>query len=115
MAKEAFEQRLREFFEHYDEKKLKIVPKIANKLHRHEELIMNHLHKKYETGKARNVSEEELREEDRQRREKESGVAEQEPQDEHEADEDPSEDPEDEEARVEDEEESDEEEEDKKD
>ncbi len=76
MAKEEFEQRLQEFFEQYDEKKLRIVPKIAKKLHRHEELIMNHLHKKYETGKARNVSEEELREEDRVRRERESGVSE---------------------------------------
>ncbi len=76
MAKEEFEQRLREFFEQYDEKKLKVVPKIARKLHRHEELLMNHLHKKYNTGKARNVSEEELREEDRKRREKESGVSE---------------------------------------
>ncbi len=76
MAKEAFEQRLQEFFETYDERKLNLVPKIAKKLHRHEELIMNHLHKKYQTGKARNVSEEELREEDRIRREKESGVSE---------------------------------------
>lgn len=76
MAKEAFEQRLREFFETYDEKKLKIVPKIAKKLHRHEELIMNHLHKKYQTGQARDMTEEELREEDRQRREKENGGSE---------------------------------------
>lgn len=71
MAIEAFEKRLREFFEEYDQKKLKLVPKIAKKLHRHEELIMNHLHQKYNTGMARNVSEEELREEDRLRREKE--------------------------------------------
>lgn len=71
MAIEAFEKRLREFFEEYDQRKLKLVPKIAKKLHRHEELIMNHLHQKYNTGMARNVSEEELREEDRLRREKE--------------------------------------------
>lgn len=76
MGKEAFEQRLREFFENYDEKQLKLVPKIANKLHAHEELIMNHLHKKYETGKARNVSEEELKEEDRERRQNEKGASE---------------------------------------
>lgn len=76
MAKEEFEQRLRDFFENYDERKLNIVPKIAKKLHRHEELIIDHLHKKYQTGKARDLSEEELREEDRLRREKESGVSE---------------------------------------
>jgi hypothetical protein len=109
MAKEEFEQRLREFFEHYDEKKLKIVPKIAKKLHRHEELIMNHLHKKYGTGKAREVSEEELREEDRKRREQESGVSEQAAQADEASEEEPrEEESEDEEAGIEDEEDPDE-------
>ncbi|MFB6258759.1 MAG: hypothetical protein ABEH38_08700 [Flavobacteriales bacterium] len=116
MAKEAFEQRLREFFETYDERKLKLVPKIAKKLHKHEELIINHLHHKYNTGKARNVSEEELREEDRIRRKKESGSG---GEDQAEASKEQSEGNEEEEVQAEDEksedQEADEEEEEKKD
>ncbi len=74
MGKEEFERRLREFFQEHDERKLKIVPKIVRKLYPHEELIMNHLHQRYNTGLARNVSEEELRDEDRIRREREGEI-----------------------------------------
>ncbi len=76
MGKQEFQQKLVDFFKEHDKYKVTLVPGIVKRFHKHELLIMNHLHKKYNTGEARDVSEEELKEEDIARRHEEGEVVE---------------------------------------